>query len=343
MLHELRCWRREKKSAYLYRALSDRESGTPRQLLFLELANEADRQAELWRVEIRKSRTPDPGEFRPTSTLRWTAWLIVRWEPKSLARVLRWFNLSGLSVYTDWLEEVPQTLQELKEVSSTLAVWGNVLINFHDGLLFLMALLIGVAASGVEQGTQVILGVIGLILGAISTVAGEYFSVYHQQQAYRTARQHLQEYSGRPSARLSPKLVDEMTNLYRSQGVSRQQAITLLEQRLADDGLLDIEAPEPAISLPIAPPTLFWSAIQSGFAFMLGGLAVFAPLLFNSLRYPVLVTFSIAFPLLLIVGAMVAITQGRESLWGGLRSAGLGIATTGISYLIGSELGGIFF
>ena len=54
-MHELNSWKEEKRSAFLYRILSDRESGTPRQLLFLELAREADNQADLWAVEARKA------------------------------------------------------------------------------------------------------------------------------------------------------------------------------------------------------------------------------------------------------------------------------------------------
>ena len=45
--HELESWYEEKQSAYLYRIVSDAESGTPRQVLFLELASAAEKQAGL--------------------------------------------------------------------------------------------------------------------------------------------------------------------------------------------------------------------------------------------------------------------------------------------------------
>ncbi len=51
----LESWREEKRSAYLYRLVSDAESGTARQMLFLELAQAAERQAELWQAEIGKA------------------------------------------------------------------------------------------------------------------------------------------------------------------------------------------------------------------------------------------------------------------------------------------------
>jgi hypothetical protein len=44
-MHALQSWREEMRSAYLYRVVSDMESGTPRQLLFLELARAAEEQA----------------------------------------------------------------------------------------------------------------------------------------------------------------------------------------------------------------------------------------------------------------------------------------------------------
>jgi hypothetical protein len=63
-MHELNSWYEEKRSAYLYRIISDQESGTPRQLLFLELAKEADHQSELWVAELKKIGAETPRKFR---------------------------------------------------------------------------------------------------------------------------------------------------------------------------------------------------------------------------------------------------------------------------------------
>ena len=67
-MHELASWKEEKRSAYLYRIISDEESGTARQLLFLELAKEADNQAELWAVEARATSTTSCSILGPTPT-----------------------------------------------------------------------------------------------------------------------------------------------------------------------------------------------------------------------------------------------------------------------------------
>ena len=47
-MHEIESWVAEKRSAYLYRVVAGRETGTARQALFAELAQEADKQAAIW-------------------------------------------------------------------------------------------------------------------------------------------------------------------------------------------------------------------------------------------------------------------------------------------------------
>ena len=69
-MHALESWIEEKRSAWLYRIVSDAESGSARQVLFLELAQAADTQAALWEAEMRKAGIAIPASYRPDARPR---------------------------------------------------------------------------------------------------------------------------------------------------------------------------------------------------------------------------------------------------------------------------------
>ena len=58
-------WIEEKRSAWLYRIVSDAESGTPRQVLFLELAQVAENQAAIWADLMAKAGEAKPVQRAP--------------------------------------------------------------------------------------------------------------------------------------------------------------------------------------------------------------------------------------------------------------------------------------
>ena len=51
-MHEITSWSEEMRAAYLYRVVAQAEAGTPREKLFLELAGEAEGQAEIGRAHV---------------------------------------------------------------------------------------------------------------------------------------------------------------------------------------------------------------------------------------------------------------------------------------------------
>ncbi|MBM3357207.1 MAG: hypothetical protein FJY54_05730, partial [Betaproteobacteria bacterium] len=59
-MNEIENWSEEKRSAYLYRVVAEREAGTARQALFTELAREAEKQAAIWDRHARTAGRPVP-------------------------------------------------------------------------------------------------------------------------------------------------------------------------------------------------------------------------------------------------------------------------------------------
>ena len=51
-MNPLESWGEEQRSAFLYRACAQAESGTPRAALFARLAIEAEAQAAIWRAQL---------------------------------------------------------------------------------------------------------------------------------------------------------------------------------------------------------------------------------------------------------------------------------------------------
>jgi hypothetical protein len=66
-VNPLLSWFEEQRSAYLYRACAEAESGTVRAELFQRLAGEAQAQAIIWRAQITARGNPPPPLTNPTS------------------------------------------------------------------------------------------------------------------------------------------------------------------------------------------------------------------------------------------------------------------------------------
>jgi hypothetical protein len=60
-MNPLESWGEEQRSAFLYRACAEAESGTPRAALFARLAVEAEAQAAIWRAQLTARGHPAPG------------------------------------------------------------------------------------------------------------------------------------------------------------------------------------------------------------------------------------------------------------------------------------------
>src|SRR5262245_25477987 len=92
-------WKEEKRSAFLYRVLSEKEKGTPREGLFASLSREAERQSEIWANKMREAKLPTPVSYVPDLRVRLVAWLVKRWGPKALRVPLTAMKIRGMSVF----------------------------------------------------------------------------------------------------------------------------------------------------------------------------------------------------------------------------------------------------
>jgi len=345
-MHELNSWKEEKRSAYLYRIISDRESGTPRQLLFLELAREADNQADLWAVEARKSGHAVPERYVPDLRVRLIAWLAKTLGPRKMRTILAAIKIRGLSVYSSrrpGFHPVPQTVEEVGASHKGNGSSGGLraaVFGINDGLVSIACLVMGVAGASSEHGVILLTGVAGLLAGAFSMAAGEYVSMRSQREMFEyqigLERDELAQYPNQEAA--------ELALIYQARGMNREEARSLAERMIADPEMgLDTLAREELGLNPDELGSPWIAALSSFFSFVGGGLVPLLPYVLGVERHPLLVATLLTAGALFIVGAALSLFTGRSALWGGLRMLGIGGAAGLVTYLIGDLLGASLF
>ena len=339
MSHALASWSEEKRSAWLYRIVSDAESGTPRQILFLELAKAAEEQAELWVAEMRKSGEAPPAAFRPDLRTRLVGWLIPRLGVAFLRPVLAAMKVRGMSLYNAPAPHIKPT--HIDQVGKRHATSGSgnlraAVFGVNDGLVSNASLILGVAGAAAESTTILLSGIAGLLAGAFSMAAGEYVSVRSQREFYEyqiaLEREELDQYPQEEAA--------ELALIYQAKGVAAEEAKRLAETLISDpDKALDTLAREELGLNPAELGSPWGAAIASFLAFSVGALIPVLPYLLmgggTALRGTILATAVCLFG----VGATISLFTGKQAVYGGLRMLAIGGAAGAATWSIGHMLG----
>ncbi len=339
-MHALESWTEEKRSAWLYRIVSDAECGSARQILFLELAQAADAQAALWEVEMKKAGIAVPSGYRPDARTRFVGWLIPRFGVRPLRGVLAAMKVRGMSLYHGAVPHgTPTSLEQMRAERHRSGGAGNLraaVFGVNDGLVSNASLILGVAGAGAAADVILLSGAAGLLAGAFSMAAGEYVSVRSQREFHEyqitLEREELDQYPQEEAA--------ELALIYQAKGVNGDEARRMAQSLIQDpDRALDTLARE---ELGLNPDELGspWSAaIASFMAFAFGALIPLLPYL--------LLTGKTAFAGVLLasgislfgVGAAISLFTGKRAVLGGLRMLAIGAAAGTATWFIGGALG----
>lgn len=208
-------------------------------------------------------------------------------------------------------------------------------LGANDGIISTASLVVGVAAANAAQSEILIVGVAGLVAGAMSMAAGEYVSVSSQSDTEQAdlARER-KELSENPAFEL-----DELTDIYVKRGVDQAVARQVAEQLMAKDALIAHGRDELAIS-EITTARPIQAALTSAATFSVGAamplvMVVISP---TTALVPIVSAASLGF--LALLGAIGAKTGGanvlrataRVTFWGALAMA----LTAGIGKLFGT-------
>jgi VIT1/CCC1 family predicted Fe2+/Mn2+ transporter len=205
-----------------------------------------------------------------------------------------------------------------------------------DGLVSNAALIAGVSGGTSNDSAAVVLaGLAGLAAGAFSMAAGEYASVASQSEAaeHEIAKERI-ELMENPAAETA-----ELSEMYVEKGLDKVLADEVARQIHKDvDQALAVHAREElGVDLDgLASPMV--AAVSSFLSFSVGALIPVMPFLigWNSIVGSLAITLLALFA----CGAVVTRVTVRSWWYGGLRQVVLGGAAFGLTYLVGTAVGG---
>ena len=204
-----------------------------------------------------------------------------------------------------------------------------------DGLVTNVSLISGVGGGGLSQHTIVLTGLAGLAAGAFSMAAGEYVSVSSQNELVAAeVDKERYELENHPDAERR-----ELAAMYRMRGVDADVADTFVRQLSRHpEEVLRVHVREELGVDHQDLPSPITAAGASLVTFAVGALIPLLPFLlgFDVLGVALILAALAAF----VGGGLVARITNRPLLRGALRQLILAAVAAGLTYLIGSLVGG---
>jgi VIT1/CCC1 family predicted Fe2+/Mn2+ transporter len=197
-------------------------------------------------------------------------------------------------------------------------------LGANDGIVSIGSLLVGVAASHLAQPRVLIVGVAGLVAGAMSMAAGEFVSVSTQADSERSdLERERRELEADPAHEHA-----ELAGIYARRGLDPALAAQVAVQLMAHDAL-DAHARDELGLSSARRPRPMQAAFASGASFTVGGAL---PLLLVLLASAGTLIPVLAAGCLLLLGVLggigaraggapIAIGAARVTLWGAVAMA----------------------
>ena len=219
----------------------------------------------------------------------------------------------------------------------------------NDGLVSNLALVLGVAASGMEPHVVLLTGVSGLLAGALSMGAGEWVSVRSQRELLDASIPDPDAHQAVPDLDVD---ANELALVFRARGESEEEAEAHAKQvfaRLAkpatgESGAIAVRAalggsPElDGAGEQVGTPM---KAALSSFCFFAAG--AFFPLIPYIVGLTGLTAIAVAAAIvgvaLLFTGGVVGILSGQPPMPRALRQLLVGYGAAGVTYLLGLLFG----
>lgn len=360
---QIKRWRRylaeEQMERQTYRKLAERRSGEEAEILNV-LANAEQRHIEHWRTLLGEHAEPAP---KPALTARILAGLAgVFGSIFVLALAQRSEQRETYDIDEDATAEMAADEHIHGEVVRGLAARSRermagtfraAVFGANDGLVSNLALILGIAATGVSNPIVIATGVSGLLAGALSMAAGEYISVISQRELLEAS-----DPSSDAPAQVSRLNVqqNELELVFRARGdspeESREHARIILDainrppseittssivtpkSLLSSRELGDDSDPYQEIGRP-------WGAAISSFLFFAGGALVpLLPFLLGmSGTSGVIVSAIIVGLVLMFTGGVVGVLSGKPPLWRAIRQLLIGYGAAAVTYTLGLIFG----
>jgi VIT1/CCC1 family predicted Fe2+/Mn2+ transporter len=334
----------EQRSAFLYRACAEAESGTVRAELFTRLAGEAEAQGAIWRAQLTARGHPPPPPYMPDARTELVARLVRWFGPRRMKAVLAAMKVRGMSVYGTSLgaqsgHATPTAVGNVEFRHRNLGGGGNLraaVFGVNDGLVSNASLILGVAGASGDAHLVLVSGVAGLAAGAFAMAAGEYVSVRSQRELFEyqigLERDELKQY---PEAE-----AQELALIYAAKGLPQKEATKLAKQIVADpEHALDTLAREELGLNPSELGSPVGAAASSFLAFAAGAALPLVPFAFAGGTRALLMAVGVTAVALFGIGATLSLFTGRSAWLSGARMLALGALAGGVTFGIGRLFG----
>jgi len=209
-------------------------------------------------------------------------------------------------------------------------------LGVNDGLVSVLCIVLAVAGAGAETHSVLLAGFAGLIAGAVSMAAGEWISVKSQVELFNGILNDITKLIKEDRPLLIEQVTDSLSRTGHADSTADKAAKEIAEN---DAHLTEVYARQ---VMGFNPDELGSPWIAAGSSFMLFTVGALAPLLPWFFGGGILtLTLSIAFTCIggLIVGGYIALSSGKNVIYGGLRQLGIvilaSVVTYGVGYLFG--------
>lgn len=330
-------WQEEKRSAYLYGLIANREIDPIRKKLFFELAGVAERQADIWRAKFTPDEEKQAAVYKPDFRTRLVGQLVKYFSTRQIRFILSAMKVRGMSIYAT-APSSHATETHLEHRHKGVSAAGNLraaVFGVNDGLVSNVSLLLGVVGANADHNFIVLSGVAGLLAGACSMASGEYVSVRSQREFFEyqieLEKEELELYPEEEAL--------ELECIYRARGLPQEEAHKLANLMIGNPQLaLDTLAREELGLNPDELGSPWGAAISSFSAFGFGAFIPLLPFLLGIGHLGLLVSILLTSAALFFVGSLLSLFTNRSAILGGLRMMLIGALAGGLTYVIGNML-----
>lgn len=357
---QIKRWRRhlaeERMEARTYRALAERRTGWEREVL-LQLADAERRHEEYWLSLLGERALPAP---RPRMRARLSAWLaqmfgtifILAMAQRAEQRTTYDADDDATAqmaadehIHGEVIRGLTARSREALAGTFRAAVFGA-----NDGLVSNLALVLGVAATGMEPRLVLATGIAGLLAGALSMAAGEWVSVKSQRELLDASIPDPEAHQAVPDLDVD---ANELALVFRARGETPEEADAhaakvfrqISRPAVSDTGQIAVRAAlegglasHAGAGEQIGTP---WHAAGSSFCFFaIGAFFPLIPYLFGlSGLLAVGLAAGIVGLALLGTGGVVGVLSGQAPTPRAFRQLFIGFGAAAITYALGLLFG----
>ena len=351
---QIKRWRKhlaeERMEARTYRDLSERRTGEERAVL-LQLEEAERRHEEYWLARLGDHALPAPKPPLRTRAASVLAHLF------GTIFILAMAQRAEQRSARDVDDDVPAHMQADEHIHAevirslaaksreTLAgTFRAAVFGANDGLVSNLALVLGVAATGMEPHVVLLTGISGLLAGALSMAAGEWVSVRSQRELLDASIPDPDAHQAVPDLDVD---ANELALVFRARGESEEEAERHAKQVFArvakpangESGAIAVRA---ALGGPESDGagdqvgTPMKAALSSFMFFAVGAFFPLIPYLLGMTGLAAIVVAAVIVGVaLLFTGGVVGILSGQSPLPRALRQLVVGFGAAGVTYLLG--------